>query len=170
MKRHGMFFAAACGMLLAREAPAKAYFAGKTEMIRKADAIVVVTISKVEKVEVQPEKGWTYRQKATGQVEQCLKGDLSGQIEILGQENFICAQCDFKTGRSLLFLKKGERGFLHGANWHLGIRAIKDENVEWFKDDRALFDVVPKPLPDVIKEIESILKERASDTAAETTP
>lgn len=170
MKKTWSFFAVAWGMLLAHDAFAKAYYAGKAEMIQKADVIVVVNISKVEKVEVKPESGWTYRQKATGQIEQSIKGGLSGQIEILGQEDFICAQCDFKPVRCLLFLKKGGKDFLHGANWHLGIRPIKDDKVDWFKDDKSLFEMTPQPLSDVIKEIESVLKEKAPNKPSEATP
>lgn len=157
--RSSIRFVLACGVLLAHDAFAKARYADKAEMIRTADAIVVVNISKVEEVEVKSEPGWTYRQKATGQIEQSVKGVLSGQIEILGRENFICAQCDFKVGRCLLFLKKGEAGFLHGANWHIGIRPIHGDQVDWIKDDKSLFEMTSQPVSDVIQEIESSLKE-----------
>ena len=138
-----------------------AAYAGKVEMIQKADVIVVVNITKVEDVEKKPESGWTYRQKATAQIEQCLKGGLTGQMEIYGMENFICARCEYKVGRYLLFLRKGSVDFWHGVNWHLGIRPVVEDKVEWFRDDKTRFEMTRQPLSDVIKEIQAVIKLKA---------
>ena len=75
------------------------------EMIQKAECIVIVSITAVEETE---KKGtvWTYRQKATARVEECLKGDVKGTVEIYGQETFICAQCRYGEGRFILFLRR----------------------------------------------------------------
>ncbi len=160
-------FALTCAIfaLAMNAAQAKAYFAGKREMIEKAEAIAIVNIEKVEAVKKKA-KGWTYSQRAIGTVERPLKGDLKGQIEIYGEEDFICARCSYGKGRFLLFLRK-DGGLWTGSNWHLGIRPIKDGKVQWFKDDRADFDNDYKvvfehqelPLDDVVAEIQRMLKE-----------
>jgi hypothetical protein len=144
---------------LAQTAQGKAYFAPKAEMIRNADAIVVVNITAVEKVEKKTE-GWTYAQKATGIVERCLKGGLSGGIEIFGLESFICAQCRYTAGRHLLFLRK-EGGMWVGANWEPGIRPIDGNNVSWFAKDDDPFESRSMPLADVLAEIEAHVKTNA---------
>lgn len=136
---------------------AKAYFAGKKEMIKKAEAIAVVEIVKTEEVE-QKGKHWTYRQKATGMVKESLKGNIQGNIVIYGMEDFICAQCRFEKGRFLLFLGK-DNNFWVGSNWQVGIRSIKNDKVDWFKNDISRFETEQKPLKEVILEIQNILKE-----------
>jgi len=169
MKRIWILFAVVAGVFVAPHAFAKAYYADKTNMIQKAEVIVIVNITNVEVVEKKPETGWTYRQKATGQIEQSIKGGLSGQIEIFGMEDFICARCEYKTGRCLLFLTKGNAGLWHGANWHLGIRPVSEDKVEWFKDDKSRFDMTKQPLSEVLKEIETIMKQKAPNQAPEDT-
>ena len=47
---------------------AKAYYAGKKEMIQKAECIAIVNITRVEKADKKG-KPWTYRQKASATVE-----------------------------------------------------------------------------------------------------
>ena len=160
-------FAIIGGIFLTPNAFAKARYADKTEMIQEAEAIVIVNITKVEEVEKKPESGWTYRQKATVEIKQSIKGELSGQVEVFGMENFICAQCKFKTGRHLLFLIKGIQGFWHGSNWHLGIRPISEDKVEWFKDDKSRFDMTQQTLSDVKTEIEEILKKKAPNKTSD---
>lgn len=136
----------------------KAYYAGKKEMVLKAECIAVVNITKVEKTSRKGEP-WTYSQKASGTVEQCLKGDIRGRIEIYGMESFICAQCRYEPGRFLLFLRK-DGSFWVGSNWHLGIRPIRDSRVEWFKDAASRFEMKEAPLAAVIAEIKAILEQK----------
>ncbi len=71
------------------------------DMIQEAQCIAVVNITKVEEAD-KKEKSWIYRQKATATVEQCLKGDIKGDITIYGLEDFICAQCRYEKGRFIL--------------------------------------------------------------------
>ncbi len=171
MKRRWILFAVVAGVLNAPHTFAKAYYADKMNMIQEAEVIAVVNIAKVEDAEKKVESGWTYRQKASGQIEECIKGGLSGQIEVFGMESFVCARCEYKTGRFLLFLSKGDKDFWRGANWHLGIRPIAvDDKVDWFKDDKSRFDMTPQPLADVLKEIEAILKMKAPNNPSEATP
>lgn len=152
-----IIFAAAVILLFPALASAKAYFAVKKEMVERADAIVVVNITSTEAVE-QKGSHWTYRQKATGLVEQSLKGGLAGPIVVYGMEDFICAQCKFEKGRFLLFLQR-DGDLWAGSNWHLGIRAIKDGKVDWFKNDEpgSVHEAQPRPLEEVVEEIQKIL-------------
>ena len=142
---------------------AKAYYAGKKEMIQKAEYIALVEITKVEEASKKG-KTWTYRQKATATVKCSLKGDLKGDIEIYGMENFICAQCKYETGKYIVFLRKdGE--IRVGSNWHLGIRPVKGDKVQWFADDKTRQAMDEKPLDDVLKEIEGVVKEQKKEAA-----
>ncbi len=168
MKRLWAIIAFGSGLCFSPHAIAKAYFADKTQMIQRAEAIVVVNITNLEVVAKKPESGWSYRQKASGKVEQTIKGVLSGQIEIYGMEDFICARCEYKTGRYLLFLDKGSAGFWHGANWQLGIRAISDDKVEWFQNDTSRFDMTNQPLSKAIIEIETALRKKTPSQAMQT--
>ena len=137
-------------LALAGIARAKAYYAPKAEMIQRSEVIALVQISKVEKAETKG-KVWTYHQKATARVEQVLKGKVPEEIALYGEEDFICARCRFAPGRYLLFLKR-DGDLLTGANWHLSIRPVKGNQVEWYADDRGL-DLKPAPLAGVLKEI-----------------
>ena len=151
-------------MLLGAASPcfAKARYAQKKDMIKEAECIAVVNITKVEE-ENKKEKSWTYRQKASATIEQCLKGDVKGSIAIYGMEDFICAQCRYEKGRFILFLRK-DGSLWVGSNWHLGIRPIKEKHVQWFKDDRAFFEMKDTPLDHVIDEIKTVVKEQKEET------
>ena len=143
----------------ARSVSAKAYFASKKEMIQEAECIAIVKITNIEDTDKKG-KTWTYRQKASAIVERCLKGNVKGEIEIYGLETFRCAQCRYKKGRFILFLRK-KNGNWVGSNWSLGIRAIQKNKVEWFKDDKTRFEMKTVPLVDVIDEITAIIKEQS---------
>jgi uncharacterized protein YjbI with pentapeptide repeats len=144
---------------MAQTVIAKAYYAGRREMIHKAESIVIVEITNVENAEKKG-KSWTYRQKANGKVVRCLKGDAKDEIEIYGMETFICAQCGYEKGTFILFLRK-EEGFWIGSNWQLGIRPITGTNVSWFKDDGNRSEMKETPLDDVISEIAATVKEQS---------
>ena len=134
----------------------KAAYHGKTEMVISAEAIAVVTISKVEPAKAK-RKSWTYSEAATAKVEQVLKGSLARQIVLHGGEDFICAQVRYNPGRYIVFLRHDE-DLLVGENWHLGVREIKNDTVEWFKDDKSL-ELKSARLEEVLKEITSLVKE-----------
>ena len=135
---------------------AKAYYAGKKEMIEKAEAIIIIEITNIENV-TKKGQHWIYGQKAIGTVEKTLKGDIQNDIVIYGMEDFICAQCRFEKGRFLLFLCK-DNDLWAGSNWQLGIRPIKNGKIDWFKNDESRFDMEEKSFVDVIKEIENIIE------------
>ena len=135
---------------------AKAYFQTKSEMIERAGAIALVRIGDPEP-SVKKGKHWTYRQQAKVRVESVLKGKLPDQFMLYGAETFICAQCSIDTGYFVVFLKKdGE--LWTGSNWHLSLRGIKDGQVDWFVADESRFEMAPRLLSDVIKEIELIVR------------
>jgi hypothetical protein len=142
---------------------AKAYFAGKREMIERAEAIAIVEIVETEEVK-QRGTYWTYSQKAMGIVKESFKGDIQGNIVIYGMEDFICAQCRFEKGLFLLFLRKEDNNFWVGSNWQVGIRSIKDDKVDWLKNDTSPFETEQKPLKEVILEIQNVLKENKNET------
>lgn len=68
---------------------AKARYAGKKDMIQEARCIAIVSITKVEEADKKG-NAWTYRQKVSATVQQCLKGDVKGEITVYGLETFIC--------------------------------------------------------------------------------
>lgn len=108
----------------------KAKYYDNDSMVSNADFIVIVEIEKVEKVKIKPGEYFTCTLKATASVKESIKGNLKGQIEILGGELFECAQCNYKKGKYLLFLKRTGK-YLTGFNWDLGIREISNGTVLW---------------------------------------
>jgi hypothetical protein len=135
---------------------AKAYFAGAQEMVQGSVAIAILDISKVEAVEVKGDH-WTYRERAQATVARTLKGSLPQQVQLFGHETFICAQVRFQPGRYLVFLRKdGEK--LVGANWHLSVRPIKDDQVEWFSGKQRL-DLSWQPLSAVVERVGELIEQ-----------
>lgn len=144
---------------------AKAAYYRKTEMIRMADAIALVTIKSVDSTAV---KGgtWTYREVASAQVEMVLKGTLANEIKLYGGEDFICAQCHYTEGRFLVFLKR-DGHLLTGVNWHLSIRPINGETIEWYRNDDSI-ELETKPLREVFFEVEALVKKNAGGGGEQT--
>ena len=141
-------------MLMVSVGYGKAYFAPKDEMIEKADVIAIVDITEVYKTNVKG-KYWTYSQMATANVEEVLRGDIPKEISIYGMEDFICAQCRYKVGKFLVFLKY-DNNLLVGSNWHFSIRPIKNNTVEWYKEGSDnMVDLEYSPLSEALKEIKS---------------
>jgi hypothetical protein len=128
----------------------KAAFYRKKEMIRQAEIIAVVTISEVIPTKTR-RNSWTYSERASARVERVLKGNLPTEATLYGGEDFICAQVHFKPGRYLVFLEH-DRDLLVGVNWHLGVRPITGDEVEWFANDQDL-DLISAPLQTVLEEI-----------------
>lgn len=135
---------------------AKAYFAGAQEMVQGSVAIAILDISKVEAVEAKGDH-WTYRERAHATVDRTLKGSLPQRVQLFGNETFICAQVRFQPGRYLVFLRKdGEK--LVGANWHLSVRPIKDDQVEWYSGKQRL-DLSWQPLSAVGEQVSELIKQ-----------
>ena len=146
-------------LLFAATAQARAAFKDKVQMIETAEVIAIVEITSVEEVSVKG-KFWTYGQKALAKVENVLKGQVPDVVSLYGDEDFICARCNFEVGRYLVFLDRdGE--LLTGNNWHLSARKItktsgETEQVEWFTD-KGPFEKKEALLSDVLREIAVVL-------------
>jgi hypothetical protein len=134
---------------------AKAAYLGAEQMVTGSVAIAVVNISRVDPVETKGAH-WTYGERAEATVERTPKGSLPQQVQLFGNENFICAQVRFQPGRYLVFLKKdGEK--LVGANWHLSARLIKDDKIEWYSGKGHL-ELSWQSLPKVIDQVNALSK------------
>jgi hypothetical protein len=133
------------------QAPAKAYFQTKAEMIQQADVIAIITITAVKPSEAKG-TSWTYRKSGEARVETVYKGDIPKAFTIHGEETFICASCPISEGRFLAFLKK-DGDLWRGSNWHLSLRPIRGENVEWYGNDDNRYEMKPAPLQTVLDEV-----------------
>jgi hypothetical protein len=131
---------------------AKAAFAGEEEMIQVADVIAIVNITKVEETRTKGEY-WTFSEVAHATVEQTLKGTLPQNVKLSGGEDFICAQVHFAPGRQLVFLRR-EGELLTGCNWHLGVRPIKETQVEWYVAGQCM-ELSWQPLAGVLERIKN---------------
>ena len=113
----------------------KAYFAGRKEMVEKADLIALVDVAAVEKCDRKGEP-FSYSQKAPARVLQVYKGKCGGNLTIYGGENFICARLNIEPGKALAFLRKEkEEGAYTGSNWHLSLLPVtaNGKQVKWLK-------------------------------------
>jgi hypothetical protein len=134
----------------------KAAYYGKAETIKQAEFIAIVDIATVEPAGVKG-KVWTYGEIASAKVERVLKGELPKEVKLHGKEDFICAQVRYKPGRQLVFLQRDGDLFV-GWNWHLGVRPISGDKIEWFADDKNL-TTTSQDLKAVLAEIEAMLKQ-----------
>jgi hypothetical protein len=134
---------------------AKAYFGTRLEMEKSATEIALVKIEKCEPCQKKT-SGWTYGTQSQAKVLKTLKGTLPKTITIYGQENFICAQCNFPTGTSLVFLKK-DGDIYHGANWIYSCLKVNDKNTQWIKAPNSR-DIIDTTLDKAMKEIKNDLE------------
>ena len=136
----------------------KAAFFSPAELARKADAIALVDLDEPEAVaasdpsETPSSSAGYYRKKAQARVVERIRGDIPDRFLIYGDEAFICAQCTLSKGRFLAFLtKKGD--FWVGTNWHLSLRPIKGDQIEWIATDSPTWDFVFRKKDEVVAEI-----------------
>lgn len=131
---------------------AKAAYAGKSQMIDCSEIIAVVDVTSVSKVQEPGQtSGRTYSQKATLMPLTILKGALPKDSTAYGGENFICAQCNFEPGKFLVFLNHDGQHLI-GSNWHLSVRPIKAEQLDWY-DGEKMNPLRPAKLSDVVAQI-----------------
>ncbi len=151
-------FALLAGALLLAAPPiwAKAYYPSAREMIQKAEFIAVVTI---EEPIAQDMNGntWTYGEVSSAQLKKSVKGKLPSAFKIHGKENFICAQCRFPKGESLVFLKK-DHDLYAGQAWRISCLPVKDGKVEWFSNLNSITSDKQIDLDDCIKQIKAETK------------
>lgn len=142
-------------LLLPESSNAKAAFLSMEKMIQRSDAIAIVDIIEVKETE-KKSGHWTFRQIATGKVQQVLKGELDKKITLHGNENFICARHNFEVGRAILFLKKTPE-ILTGSNWHLSIRKITTrDTIMWFENSENI-RLFKTPLSHAVQQIKEIV-------------
>ncbi len=155
MKMLHRFIAFLCILGLVGFAPqsfAKAYYAPLNEMIRYSEFIAIVEISRVEKTATKS-KPFDYSEIAHATVQKNIKGILPKSIKLHGGESFICAQVHYNVGRYLVFLKRDE-GLLVGCNWHLSVRPITNQQIEWYGPDHVL-DLSWQPMDAVLELIKN---------------
>jgi hypothetical protein len=119
----------------------KAALFGFSKMVEMSEVIAVVDVTDIKTVEIKG-KQWTYRQRVSAKVIETLKGTPGKEIDIFGLEDFICAQCEFQKGKQLVFLKR-DGDLLIGANWHLSIRPIQNDILDWFQKESVEFARTP---------------------------
>ncbi len=141
---------------------AKAAYYLKADMVRMAEAIALVTITSVDTTDTKGNH-WTYKQVATAKVERVLKGKLPSDVKLYGGEKIICGQCHFGEGKFLVFLRH-DGDLLTCANWHLSIRPITGDTIEWYKNNESL-ELVSKPLRQVLDEVVSLVSGEQSARA-----
>ncbi|MFN8656611.1 MAG: hypothetical protein U0105_09750 [Candidatus Obscuribacterales bacterium] len=135
---------------------AKAAYAGRNQMIDCSEIIAVVEVKSVTKVQEPGQaSGRTYSQKATMVPLTILKGALPKSSTAYGGENFICASCNFEPGKFLVFLNHDGQ-LLIGSNWHLSIRPIKADQLDWY-DGEKMNPLRAAKLTDVLAQIRSEL-------------
>ena len=132
---------------------AKAYFQTKNEMIERAEAIAIVEISAIQDSDAKS-KVWSYRTKGAVKVEEVIKGNLPQEFTLYGAETFTCASCPIVKGRFIAFLKKNG-DLWTGSNWHLSLRPIKGDMVEWYVADDNRYEMKPTALNSVLAEIKA---------------
>ena len=148
---------------------AKAYFKTRAELVTDAVAIAVIELGEPEPSKREFSDGgdpftsgksgkWSYSQQTKAKVIRTIKGKLPEQFMMLGGEGFICAQCKLSKGRFLVFLDK-DKDYWVGSNWHLSLRPIKEDTVEWYVTNEQRFPMSYQKLEAVIGEIGWILAE-----------
>jgi len=142
----------ALGLLLPVQAHAKAYFADKKEMVREADLIALVEITRLKKLE--PEKSCG-TDEARAKLIHLVKGSGAAEITFRVPCFFPCAIVNLKPGRHLVFLKERE-GILQGNNWHLSYRPVTAGEVEWY--EKGPGQLKKQPLLEVLADVQSLRK------------
>jgi hypothetical protein len=153
----GLIIALAALLLPTSRGLAKAAYSLPDQMIADSEVIAVVDISRVEPTKAKGAT-WTYREVAHASVERVLKGELPKNIELHGNEEFICAQVRFKAGRHLVFLRRDQQ-YVVGSNWHLSVRPIKDDAIEWYASSKGI-DLSWQPLAAVLRGVERAASNR----------
>lgn len=111
---------------------ARAAYATRLQMVKRAVAIAVLDVGPVESRETKG-RHWTYSQRAEAKVVETLKGQLPPVVKLVAGEDFICARTQLEEGRCLAFLTKDGEDYA-GCNWHLSLRPVGPNNqIEWLQ-------------------------------------
>lgn len=145
-------------LVVSHEAAAKAYFQTEPELVTQATAIAIIELSEPEESD---QKGaiWTYRKSARAKVVMQVAGSLPDTFTLFGDETFICAQCHLAAGQYLAFLSR-DGGLWAGANWHLSLRPLKDDKIEWYSAPEQRFSMTFQPKATVLERVREILAKK----------
>lgn len=147
---------------------AKAYFFKRSELVEKSLVIAIIELGDPGPAKanagadpfVDQAKGttWTYQKSSKASMVRKIKGEISADFILHGDETFICAQCRLSKGRFLAFLQK-DKDLWVGTNWHLSLRPIKDGRIEWYEGEDLTKPMKFQPEKVVIAEVEKLLRE-----------
>ncbi len=159
-----------------------AVFFTRSELIRKAEVIAIVTIEEPEVAKSVGEsvdpfadttsasgKNWMYAQQAKVRVEKTLKGKIPDEVVMYGKESFICAQCTLSKGRFLAFMTK-DGDLWVGANWQLSLRPIQGADIEWYVSEEQRYPMKFQKMDDIVLQIQAALKKQQSEQAGAGQP
>lgn len=165
-----------CAVLTALCSPVSAttYFQTRSELITKATAIAIIELHDSEPAKPDPKADkadpfaegaqgntWNYTTQAKATVISAIQGKIPKDFVMYGGESFICAQTTLAKGKYLAFLVK-DKDYWVGANWHLSLRPIKEDQVEWYVSEEQRSPMKFQALDQVIREIKTILSESKS--------
>lgn len=163
-----LFFCITWSLFLPNAANADWGYLSKDKMISQADAIAIITISKIEPSDAGSSYGIPgmaiYSQRGSATVEQLLKGELPKAITIYASYGprpglaFACYPTNsLKIGRSLVFLNH-DGSLLVPMNADLGVRPIGNDEIDWYGLDA--YDRRKRTnISEVVEEIKKQLKE-----------
>jgi hypothetical protein len=138
--------------LVAVPVGARAAYATRLQMVRRAVAIAVLDIGPVEARETKG-RHWTYSRRAEAKVVETLKGQLPPVVKLVAGEDFICARTELVEGRCLAFLTKDGDDYA-GCNWHLSLRPVSaSSQIEWLMQPDANVLRGKVPLETALKQI-----------------
>ena len=170
MKKHLLFATLASVLSFAQPSLADWDYIPRDEMVRGADAIAVVTITKIDNCSTTMGRySRTYHQRATADVKEIVKGRLPAKITIYGSINaagapFHCVpDVRLEVGPCLAFLRdESQMGTAYvSANADLGIRPIEQDKIRWCKNN--IRDWQPVKLTEVIASINDSLRQKKNE-------
>lgn len=170
-----IFTALSSGLaLLSSHVEGKAYFQTRSELITKATVIAIIDLQEPQAAKADPSRGkvdpfantvtgkiWRYSTQSKATLITVIKGEPPKTFTLYGGESFVCAQCNLAKGRFLAFLTK-DGDYWSGSNWHLSLRPIKDEKVEWHVSEEQRWPMEYQNLAKVTADINAILSKNAN--------
>lgn len=152
---------AACALLSASPAEAKASYMDLPAAVDGANAIAVIHTEATAPCELKGEF-WTYRQKVFATPNEVLKGELASPLELLAQKDFICASVQYDAPADYLVILREEGEHWTTLNHGMGALRIDGERVEWpYGSEDSI------PLADALGKIRALVGEPpAAEVAA----
>jgi hypothetical protein len=130
-----VIIAAIASLCIAGHAQAEGGYHKPRKMIEDSQFIAIISIKSVAQLPKPEHPRWHFGQRAQAVVERNVKGALPRTIDIYGGENFVCQETTLSLGRYLAFLVNSVEGYLESANYQMGIRPLRGNQVEWYYDN-----------------------------------